>query len=245
MRTLQTVYGAHVNGEEYLRKFFDYQFHLRAASHEAFSRYLVQRELGLSGPGSISYQGMNDLANGRSLSSDDLEALTQFEYEQYFTSFSQLLGLSVRDQVQAFTIISGFVRARRETVTLPFVDCFVACARFGCNSLFASLVDDGTVHIRQNEEAREKKFALGWRQTLLEMFFEGEWSPMNLTEFVSIFHRDSYRKLQGSSDWRKDPEFLAYRSMAYRLDLLPDFKQPHPYIRQLIRLSELVQPDGS
>ncbi|MNO04634.1 hypothetical protein D3C81_2257380 [compost metagenome] len=77
------------------------------------------------------------------------------------------------------------------------------------------------------------------------MFFEAEWSPMNLTEFVTIFHRDSYRKLHNSSDWRKDPEALAYRSMAYRLDLLPDLKQPRPYIRQLIRLSELVEPDGS
>lgn len=241
---VKTVYGTHVDGEEYLRKFFDYQFHLKAASPKALAQHLVQREFGIDATKDLSEETLVKLARAQPLTTAELELLTHADYAYHFTSFSELFRLSARDQVQAFTIISGFVRARRGATTLPFVDCFVACARFGCNSLFIGLVDHGTVRIELNEELKTKRIDLGWRTPMLQQFFartaardQDEPGP-----YANTFFRIVQRTMHASKNWRKDYEVLTGLSMSVRLTLLAELTEPHPYIAQLIRLSELIKP---
>lgn len=145
---VKTVYGEHVDGELYLRKFFDYDFYLRPPSAVTFARSLVVTNL-------YPKEELVDLAsvlNGAHYSHELLArgqaVLTQqtakFEYAEYFAQLSKVMELSLRDQGQAITILSAFIATRKnDLVTLPLIDCFVACFRFGFPGRFRGLLDSG------------------------------------------------------------------------------------------------------
>jgi hypothetical protein len=155
---VKTVYGNHVDGELYLRKFFDYEFHLRPPSPLAFGRLLVRnniypgteipdRETALDG----SYY-FHDLGP-QHLSCD----VKKFEYAESFSKLSALMNLSLRDQGQAITVLSAFVSTYdKKRGTIPVVDCFVACFRFGFPSRFRSFLETGHVDLAYNDQSSDK-----------------------------------------------------------------------------------------
>lgn len=241
---VKTVYGAHVDGEEYLRKFFDYQFHLKGASRAALAGHLVQREFGVASVQELPNEIWEKMYRREQLLPAELIMLNYSEYVYHFTTISDLFGLSARDQVQAFTIIGAFLRARRHATTLPLIDCFVACSRFGCNSAFMSLVEHGTIKIGENKELQSKNIELGWRKNLLEMFFTRTTpADRNTPEpYWDLFYTPARRRMRSLINWRIDYECRTGLSMAARFQLLNDLQLPQPYVAQLIRLSELITP---
>lgn len=240
---VKTVYGTHVDGEEYLRKFFDYQFHLKRASRPALAGYLVQREFGVKPQQELPRALWEKMYRREQLLPEEMQALNSSEYAYHFAMFSDLFSLSARDQVQAFTIIRAFLRARRHATTLPLIDCFVACARFGSYSAFMSLVEHGTVLVGGIEELSSKQLEFGWRKGMLDMFFKRTVAPgSNAPErYEDVFYTPASRRMR-TMDWEKDYETRTGLSMAMRFQLLRDLRMPAPYIMQLVRLSELLTP---
>lgn len=147
---VKTVYGQHVDGELYLRKFFDYEFHLRAPSIDAYSELLVREHLF---PGSSPLEHIDRYKNIyfhelRASSLDITADLNAFEYSTYFALYSNVFQLSLRDQSQAMTILSAFIRTRKNgEITFPQVDSLIACLRFGSPQRFRKYLTTGRVFL--------------------------------------------------------------------------------------------------
>ncbi|HGM5882263.1 MAG: hypothetical protein KH046_01595 [Stenotrophomonas maltophilia] len=148
---VQSVYGAHVDGELYLRKFFDYEFHLRAPQPKVFAKNLVQNYL----LPEVEPILMQELRPTRSAEMDSMlglirdpaktRPLLKGEYLDAFQEFSESLQLTLRDQEQAMTMISAFVHSRAEDQEpIPVIDCFLACLRYAHPPSFRALVEGGT-----------------------------------------------------------------------------------------------------
>ncbi len=143
---VKSVYGVHVDGELYLRKFFDYEFHLHPPTSRAFAANLVHHSVlpdiepviaALPNVHESQQLGLmlQVIKNG---GSQTLKA----EYMDAFPAFSDAFSLTLRDQEQAMTMISAFVHTRKsERDLLPAVDCFLACLRFGHPTSFKALTD--------------------------------------------------------------------------------------------------------
>lgn len=155
---VKTVYGDHVDGELYLRKFFDYEFRLRPPSPLAFGRILVQRHIYPD----IAIGERKDVLQGASyfyeLSAVHLsDAVRKFEYAESFSKLSLLMDLSLRDQAQAITALSAFVSTyNKERRTIPVIDCFVTCLRFGFPSRFLALLENGEPPFTFSDQSPDK-----------------------------------------------------------------------------------------
>jgi len=145
---VRSVYGAHVDGELYLRKFFDYEFHLRQPKPEIYSTHLVatcitpEEEHVL--PSEIHLPNGRDFEHAvLSIQSDEKgKRVLKGEYMDAFPQFSKSFSLTLRDQEQAITMITAFIHTRESVMeAVPLVDCFLACLRFGHPASFKALVD--------------------------------------------------------------------------------------------------------
>lgn len=138
---VSSVYGEKIDGEMYLRKFFDYEFDLSEPDSSSFSKALeIQFEFDLIIESSLHLKDRKQASqmllepsdgNYRNIVShydrglDALELLASFEF------FSQRLKLSLRDQSQAFTLINAYLRTLKSDVMIyPSVLSFVYCLRF-------------------------------------------------------------------------------------------------------------------
>ncbi|WP_421569535.1 KAP family P-loop NTPase fold protein [Stenotrophomonas sp. PD6] len=149
---VQTVYGAHVNGEEYLRKFFDYEFHLQPPSRQVFAKHLIQEHLHpqiQDIPKHIfgrDHHGYWETVSSR-FEAWDAETADKIEYLVHFPSIADALSLSLRDISQALTIVLAFVNTRsHDRACIPVVDCFIACLRFADPRAFKLLIDSSILH---------------------------------------------------------------------------------------------------
>ncbi|ARQ90141.1 MULTISPECIES: KAP family P-loop NTPase fold protein [Stenotrophomonas] len=157
---VKSVYGAHVDGELYLRKFFDYEFHLAPPNPIVFAKNLASEsilpDIDPIMPEKPYVQASNHLefvVNAMRVSG---RQMLKGEYLDAFPAFSQCFSLTLRDQEQAMTMISAYVHTReRENELLPVVDCFLACLRFGHPSSFKAIVDGTRTILLQTSKAED------------------------------------------------------------------------------------------
>jgi hypothetical protein len=144
---VQTVYGAHVEGELYLRKFFDYEFHLSAPCVSTYAKHVIakhvmpnvepiERETIRIFP--CYYSKFND-----QITKIPIANLNKREYLEHFPAMVSAMNLSLRDTGQALTMLAAFVHSRDEgAAIIPIVDCFVSCLRFGHPTGFRLLIEE-------------------------------------------------------------------------------------------------------
>jgi len=133
---VESVYGSNVKGELYLRKFFDYEFNLLPPKPEDHAVYLFSKF-----PGGVEEPSAGEVRKeiGEKFSpgsydrlfENSRDALEQAEYAILFGWTASKMELSLRDTLQAHTLLMAFVRSYPESeMRFPFIDCFVACLRF-------------------------------------------------------------------------------------------------------------------
>ncbi|MDW7599960.1 KAP family P-loop NTPase fold protein [Stenotrophomonas maltophilia] len=145
---VKTVYGQQVDGELYLRKFFDYEFNLPRPNLVDYSKQIFQsfpgtdhthsaeelRKTLLEQHGSKYSEYTNAYAN-------NIAELDRAEYSIYFGIMADVSGLQLRDAMQAHTLLMAFVRSYPKTNRrFPFIDCCIACMRFKYPDEFRALV---------------------------------------------------------------------------------------------------------
>ncbi len=135
---VKSQYGSDVAGEEYLRKFFDYEYMLPEPTAYQFSGILFEsfEWAAIIPEGNMVYdQGFGSLeamakyVNG--INSYD----RRFDYSDALTAFPEVaawFGLKLRDQAQAFTLVDVYLRTRgAKEIAFPHLAVFLACLRFG------------------------------------------------------------------------------------------------------------------
>lgn len=148
---VKSVYGPEIDGEKYLRKFFDFEMSLRRPSTEQFTAAL-KRQFSLD---TILGDEADTLAQrlrngtfptGTNPSTAQLwiEALDEYQRS------AERLGLSLRDQSQAFSLLYAMMatHGKRESF-LPPVAGFLACLRFGDEHSFDRVKKGGFVALRE------------------------------------------------------------------------------------------------
>lgn len=161
-----SVYGDKIDGELYLRKFFDYEFDLQEPDPQHFVQVLVDQfdfnaiietahldrpalQLLTERPSDHAYENR---IHGRDRGVDAFEIVEAFPY------FAKSLGLSLRDQVQAFTLINAYIRTLSPRVVIyPAMVTFIYCLRFADPALYqrirAAKVDWNSLFNRVNGSA--------------------------------------------------------------------------------------------
>ncbi|MEG0192179.1 MAG: P-loop NTPase fold protein [Stenotrophomonas sp.] len=238
---VQTVYGAHVNGEEYLRKFFDFEYHLSPASREAVTQYLLNSAgLGLKSNRTLEGIVGHPSAFGiEQLNEEQVEELDRIEYGSFFTAMSSAFQLSPRDQIRAFTLIYAFYITRPKSfVTIPFLDCFIACLRFGSPQNYIQLSSTGVISIpgAYSSDPRNELNCLMAQNynEVLEMFVGNRANQKNALYAVE-------KRVRESSAGANLGVLAAATSLA-RCNQLRDFDSS-AYIESVIRLSRSLNRD--
>lgn len=138
---VSSVYGEKIDGEMYLRKFFDYEFDLSEPDSNSFSKALeIQFEFDRIIESSLYLEDREQASqillepsdsNYKNPVSNHDRGLDAFEILDSFKFFSHRLKLSLRDQSQAFTLINAYLRTLKSDVIIyPSVLSFVYCLRF-------------------------------------------------------------------------------------------------------------------
>ncbi len=144
---VQTVYGAHVEGELYLRKFFDYEFHLTAPCASTYARHVVTNHVmpnvepiarSTIRPSSCYFRNFSDNIEKAAKAN-----LNKREYLEHFPPIVSAMNLSLRDTGQALTMLAAFAHSRNEGApTFPAVDCYISCLRFAHPAGFRMLIEE-------------------------------------------------------------------------------------------------------
>lgn len=148
---VRTVYGAHVEGELYLRKFFDYEFHLSAPCASTYARHVVAKHV-MPGVDPIARNAIRPSpCHVRSYIGriDDAPKtdLNKREYLEHFPAIVSAMNLSLRDTGQALTMLAAFVHSRVEGAAIfPIVDCYISCLRFAHPTGFRLLIEDSKMY---------------------------------------------------------------------------------------------------
>ena len=145
-QAVKTLYGQDVDGELYLRKFFDFEFNLPPASLTEHSNYLFSVFPGTDpsvDAGPLRKRLLEDpqISSYSDLLDDSPERLDQAEYCIYFGHIANAFGMQLRDAQQAHTLLMAFVRSYpADKIRLPFIDCYISCLRFKDPDHYRSLV---------------------------------------------------------------------------------------------------------
>lgn len=237
---VQTVYGAHVNGEEYLRKFFDFEYHLSPASKEAVTKYLLANaSIGRDSNKSLSdFVGDPSIFDIAQLTPDQIKELDRTEYKLFFTSMSLIFKLSPRDQIRAFTLIYAFyITHPKSSITIPFVDCFIACLRFGSPEDYIQLSSTGVLSLpgdysTDHGSPLNPLRANGYNE-VLDLFVSNQNTHINKSRLE--------KKVRESRVDAGVGILAAATSMA-RCSQIPDFDS-RAYVESVIRLSRSLNSD--
>lgn len=144
---VKSVYGDAVDGELYLRKFFDYEYRLPAPSPAQYIKALwrdfdMEATLPTKSNPLHPKNALDDDKAYKAALSSQRPSLDAAEYQFYFPKVAGAFQLSLRDQAQAFTMLSAHVRTSPQTlVRLPIVDCFCVCLRFISPARFRQFQD--------------------------------------------------------------------------------------------------------
>jgi hypothetical protein len=138
---VSSVYGEKIDGEMYLRKFFDYEFDLSEPDSNYFSKTLESQFEFDHIIASSPYLADRERASQMVLTPSDHDykepvsnydrGLDAFEILSSFQFFARHLKLSLRDQSQAFTLVNAYLRTLKSDVMVyPAVLSFIYCLRF-------------------------------------------------------------------------------------------------------------------
>jgi len=145
-QAVKTVYGEQVDGELYLRKFFDFEFNLPRPSLKDHAHQIFQNFPGTDPVKDASTVRQRLLQTRRvegyeQLYYDSPEELERAEYSIYFGHIASHFEMQLRDSLQAHTLLMAFVRSfPRKSVRFPFIDCYISCLRFAAPSEYMKLI---------------------------------------------------------------------------------------------------------
>lgn len=148
---VRTVYGAHVEGELYLRKFFDYEFHLSAPCGTTYAKHVVANHI-MPNVEPLERKKIRPFPCYVShivdfMGSAPVADLNKCEYLEHFPAMVSAMNLSLRDTGQALTMLAAFVHSRGEgAAVIPIVDCFVSCFRFAYPAGFRLLIEESELY---------------------------------------------------------------------------------------------------
>jgi len=150
---VNSQYGAGLDGEEYLRKFFDYEYMLPEPNPFQFLGVLFQ-SFGWSEivpEGNMLFdQGFDSHGAAAAYITGIQSFDRRFDYSEaldLFPAVADWLGLGLRDQAQAFTLIDVYLRTRgTNEVAFPQLAVFLACMRFGREKQYREIMKKPTSH---------------------------------------------------------------------------------------------------
>ncbi|EJP76879.1 KAP family P-loop NTPase fold protein [Stenotrophomonas maltophilia] len=162
-QAVKTLYGPEVDGELYLRKFFDFEFNLPPPSLEDHANQIFQNF-----PGTDCYKDASSLRkklrNLRTLQDYDLlrnesqENIDRAEYSIFFAHIASTFGMQLRDSLQAHTLLMAFIRSQpRGSFRFPAIDCFISCLRFAAPQEYAKLVSQDTERLTDSVRELSKQ----------------------------------------------------------------------------------------
>ncbi len=178
---VHTVYGPSIDGELYLRKFFDFEYRLRPPKASANFTVLWQ-DYGLEATHPLPEEDETLLDAFRTgdrypeLLRCSLPAIDAYEYRWYFVHFADLFRLSLRDQTQAFTMLAAHILTTPpQMVRIPILDCLLACLRFFSPQAFDDFVSNHRTFTNLGTEYPERV-----RGALHRVGSMGEYKALNM-----------------------------------------------------------------
>jgi len=249
---VRTVYGAHVDGELYLRKFFDYEFHLSAPCGNTYAKHVVAkhvmpdveplaRKMIRQFPCHVSH--IVDLVENAPTAN-----LSKCEYLEHFPTMVSAMNLSLRDTGQALTMLAAFVHSRdKGAAVVPIVDCFVSCFRFAYPAGFRLLIEESRLYSPTKSDPQWlqdmfRRLSKTEQWEALQAFFEeGTYLMQPFTTQVISFDDDEperWQKILGgiSRPQLTGPEQCYRAIMAIRVRDADNIS-PWAYAREFVRLT--------
>ncbi len=144
---VSSVYGDKVDGEVYLRKFFDFEFHLKTPTTTQFMSILKQ-QFGVADRVEQLAPNLRDIdIHARILGTQYAQAVKDadrgIDFVEFIAAFEEVANrcnLSLRDQAQAFTIGYAYLSSIPERQPIfPSVIAFAVCLRYFDHGLYESL----------------------------------------------------------------------------------------------------------
>ncbi|WP_435815111.1 P-loop NTPase fold protein [Xanthomonas campestris pv. incanae] len=131
---VKSLYGPSVDGEEYLRRFFDLELYLPAPSTNQFNK-LLRSDFGVLNDGDSSDEAWSKAWHGVHMNygTDDnsRRKASLIEASRSFEVIAQAYGLKLRDQAQAFARLYYCVFAQGGAAGfLPVAAAFIVCLRY-------------------------------------------------------------------------------------------------------------------
>ncbi|MBD3774192.1 KAP family P-loop NTPase fold protein [Stenotrophomonas sp. NPDC101269] len=131
---VRSLYGPTVDGERYLRKFFDLEMYLPAPDNMSFNRMLRQSFGMLDSadlPDAEWPSVLSNITQAPLLDGDDRRAQAQLEASAYFEHIANAFNLKLRDQAQAFSRMHAAVAALGKRPSfMPIAAAFIVCLRY-------------------------------------------------------------------------------------------------------------------
>jgi hypothetical protein len=161
---VRTLYGAHVDGEKYLRKFFDLETYLPAPSTQNFNKLLRQSFAVFDGL-QASEDTWKQVAEGSmrqgSVVPGDQRKVALLEASAFFEAFSVALDLRLRDQAQAYSRLHATVMALGDAPGFfPVAAALIVCLRYFDHEVYERWRVSGEVPITSEHQGKGQFFGL-------------------------------------------------------------------------------------
>ena len=245
---VQCLYGQSVNGERYLRKFFDLEFYLPEPTiKQVIAQFFVENGLIQAPAGTNVAQAIQkaneDWPTKLSDGTVQFESLDVPKFALAFETFAPVFQLSLRDMVQALTALVAVIRSVKETEAMfPVPLTLALCLRFREPELFQKILAgrktlDGIYasNTRDNLEV----------ESLESMTQEGSAVRIVLQHFVQISNGDKQeanRRLRSATgiDWNTSSSHERLRCTLAKY-LLDDQRfsstTPNDQLRKLLNIA--------
>jgi RecA/RadA recombinase len=206
---VNSQYGSGLDSEEYLRKFFDYEYMLPEPTAIQFTGVLFQS----FGWDKIVPEG-NMLFDQGFGSREQITTYVQgiksfdrrYDYSEALDIFPKVadwLDLKLRDQAQAFTLIDVYLRTRgQDEVAFPQLAVFLACMRFGREKRYREIIKSPTSQSFLGQLDFERAQGSGLKSLIEWVNAVGKWSRSSQQQSSVIVNNAA---TYGSID---DPERL-------------------------------------
>jgi len=256
---VRTVYGAHVEGELYLRKFFDYEFHLSAPCVNTYAKHVIAKHL-MPNVEPLERREFRKFPCYLSNLSDFMneiprDELDKGEYLEHFPAMVLAMKLSLRDTGQALTMLTAFVHSRdKNGATIPAVDCFVSCLRFGYPEGFRLLIEESELYIPTTSDPQWLQEMYGrLRKTEQWDALKGFFNKASLMTGASLSQRNRYEE-EITEQWHSVLGGLGrtlisgaeqcYRAITAIRVRDADNVNPWAYAREFVRLTPPISTIG-
>lgn len=144
---VKTLYGGAVDGERYLRKFFDFEFRIPPPSQSQVLLWMLRQaqfihaDLGNTDEEVAKFAANYSFGDHSSRSLE--ERVQRYELIEYFARMTPAFALTPRDCIQAFTLLIAVARsaAPRESLVAPLLVAAI-CSRYSADEFFEQLLLD-------------------------------------------------------------------------------------------------------